>query len=482
VFADHNFEFAACNTLMVSLNVTIPVSNPSGGGNVWVYITNGLESNPLSPVNPLTPTVISGNGCPGGSCTITIPLPNAANGYPLPGTRGQIGLAAKLVVKTGYFTYDTGPATVTPTLTRASRPGYNVGGDAFTNAPLIGFFETQYGSVFDPEPGQFYKIRIKQNQVIYLTGQCTGSTTWGTNFYVNLYNAALTDVKLLVQCSAGGTVTFPAANANPASYIYKNSGADADFYLKAHSGAWMTWDFRFTVKTMVSGPTTVWWFSGQNPEQYDTAITLTSAAGASTTWSIISGSTKVNLSTTSGAETIVTSTGSAFSSAVNDIVIRAAGWGVTTDFLVTSRTPYRLLPATQQTFCDSTYGYVSYVPYVVMDQLDDPIPESVGANEEWTTAVYKDYPDPPGTNWVRGEPVGRDTAGSSLVDQISGEPLINSPVPTPTCDDNSQPVDHWGQAWRVGSTTIGAGKLVQTDTLQSMVGKATHTNPVSPPQ
>jgi hypothetical protein len=49
------------------------------------------------------------------------------------------------------------------------------------------------------------------------------------------------------------------------------------------------------------------------------------------------------LSTTSGAETIVTSTGSAFSSAVNDIVIRAAGWGVTTDFLVTSRTPYRLV-------------------------------------------------------------------------------------------------------------------------------------------
>jgi hypothetical protein len=44
VFADHNFEFAACNTLMVSLNVTIPVSNPSGGGNVWVYITNGCGS------------------------------------------------------------------------------------------------------------------------------------------------------------------------------------------------------------------------------------------------------------------------------------------------------------------------------------------------------------------------------------------------------------------------------------------------------
>jgi hypothetical protein len=39
---------------------------------------------------------------------------------------------------------------------------------------------------------------------------------------------------------------------------------------------------------------------------------------------------------------------------------------------------------------------------------------------------------------------------------------------------------HWGQTWRVESTTVGTGQRVQTDVIQKDVGRAEHLNIVTP--
>jgi hypothetical protein len=103
-----------------------------------------------------------------------------------------------------------------------------------------------------------------------------------------------------------------------------------------------------------------------------------------------------------------------------------------------------------------------------------------GVNEDWTTGVVNDYPN---TNWRQANPLGFTTEnGAAFEDGMFGEYPGLPAAPQPTCDGNSQPVQHWGQAWRIGSEAIGAGTLVQTDTLQKLIGRTIHTNIVSPPQ
>jgi hypothetical protein len=116
--------------------------------------------------------------------------------------------------------------------------------------------------------------------------------------------------------------------------------------------------------------------------------------------------------------------------------------------------------------------------YVIQDQLGTDLPSNVPVNEKWTTDVSNDYP---GTTWRRADPIGFTTQdAAAFEDGMFGE--WAGAVPQPTCDGNSQPVQHWGQAWRIGSEAIGAGTLVQTDTLQKLVGRALHTDIVSPPR
>jgi len=194
----------------------------------------------------------------GMSCTVTVPAPNAANGAPLPGTRGVEGLAAEIVVSTGFFNwFGTPPATYTLTLTMVGRDGYNEGGIELCDAPEIGIGVSQYGSVYPAEPGQFYRVHLLHDQLIYVEGQATASTTWGANFTIVLLNSAGADVATLANVPAYGMKEFPAAGANPVTYV--NTGPDADFYLRAKSGAWMTADFRFQVQTprLIADPASV---------------------------------------------------------------------------------------------------------------------------------------------------------------------------------------------------------------------------------
>jgi len=62
---------------------------------------------------------------------------------------------------------------------------------------------------------------------------------------------------------------------------------------------------------VISGGNIVWWFNGQNPaaSAYPISVTLTSSAGSSTSWSVSQSDAKVSLSSTTGAQITITSTG-----------------------------------------------------------------------------------------------------------------------------------------------------------------------------
>lgn len=219
----------------------------------------------------------------------------------------------------------------------------------------------------------------------------------------------------------------------------------------------------------ISGQNTVWYFGGQNPSGYDTSITLTSSAGGSTTWALVAGSDKVNLSSTNGQSIQVTSNGTTFSSAVGDIKVAATANGQTSpQFAITSRKPYRLaVTSADSTTCPSSpFGYETRIHYAVQDQLLVNLPSNVPLNEKWSTGIVDDYS---GTNWRRGAE-GSITA-VTFDDLIGGEHSALPPNPSIACSNNTA-VQHWGQEWWIGSLTPGAGVKVQDKTLQKRRGFA----------
>lgn len=231
---------------------------------------------------------------------------------------------------------------------------------------------------------------------------------------------------------------------------------------------------------VISGPNTVWWFNGQTVSGYATSITLTaSAGGATVAWSFYAGSDKVSL-TPNGNQATVTSTGTAWSSASGDIRITASAGGQTSDqFAVTALRPRKLVAGTITDSCNSTFGYESQVNYTIQDNLQHSLSASVPLNEQWTTSVVPDYS---GTDWRRGDEgsVTTDVGNpAAFFDRIQGE--TSSHTPTAVCDNSSTvAVQHWGQSWRVGSTSIGSGALVQTDAIQKYANRGRHTNITSP--
>lgn len=236
-----------------------------------------------------------------------------------------------------------------------------------------------------------------------------------------------------------------------------------------------------TVQPGLTGANVVWWFGGANPTGWATAVTLTSATGPSSTWGAVSGGHRVTFSTDQGAQTTVMSSGTAFSVTANDIIIQATNSNTNTwaEIAITAKTPHRLIPGSVNTQCDSTWGYVTALNYSVVDQfgaLLDP-GKSLPLNEQWTSALTKDDAT---SNWVLSDQASLTTSTSAFNDSIQGERKTKKPLRI--CDSNStQAVVHWGQAWQVGTTAIGGGKRVQTNVIQKFLGRASHTNIISPP-
>jgi hypothetical protein len=305
----------------------------------------------------------------------------------------------------------------------------------------------------------------------------TGSNTiyTGDSGYLAIYGSALT---------AWGQTPTPTVtgdgDVNLSTYWASDTQVDASYTVAAqattgqHTLALQTKSgtakSTYYVGPKITGPNTVWWFNGQSPSGYATSITLTSSGGSSTVWRISQGGGKVGLSTFSGAQTTVTSTGNGFSAQAGDIqIIATANSTDSKPFSITSREPASLFRVSALTGCDATYGYLTNISYSILDQLESALPSNVPANEQWTTDVKADYA---GTNWRRRDPNGFTTAGSYFTDQIGGE--VAGKIPAATCDGNSTPVEHWGQQWSIGSGTPGVGVSVQNDTLQKYIGYANH--------
>jgi hypothetical protein len=175
--------------------------------------------------------------------------------FPWVGIRSALVQPAKIKLQSSLG-YGQGYPPIVPqyrfTIVRSPRPGYNIGGDSFGNAPLAPSFPTTYrGSVRDgtavpADPGQYFKIHLNGNQQIYATGTVTQNTYYGTNFVLDIFNSnqqQLTNHWLSfavygVNNYTTGTFTNP--NPNP-----------ADFYIRAWSNYGPTRDFSMTINSVV---------------------------------------------------------------------------------------------------------------------------------------------------------------------------------------------------------------------------------------
>jgi len=233
-----------------------------------------------------------------------------------------------------------------------------------------------------------------------------------------------------------------------------------------------------TVGPKITGPNTVWWFNGQSPSGYATQITLTSTGGAGTMWKVTAGSNQVTLSSNSGSQITVTATGNPVSSTTGDVTITAtANSQPSPPFALTTRRPFRLVAGTITAQCDATFGYSDLLSYTIQDNLMTNMPSAVPLNENWTTSTIPDMPN----NWLRPDPGSSttdDLTPALFADHITG-PAVAVANPTPVCVAAGQAVQHWGQEWKIGSTTVGSGTRVQTDILTRFTQHAEHDSIVT---
>jgi hypothetical protein len=244
----------------------------------------------------------------------------------------------------------------------------------------------------------------------------------------------------------------------------------------------------FSSRGTITGPNTVWWFNGQNPDStdYPVSITLTSSAGAATSWSVSQPDSKVTLSP-SGTTATLASTGSYFSGTPGDVSVYASANGKTSAaFTITSKTPWRLvLESPPTTDCDGTFGYITFMRYDVHDNFDQPMPSDITWNEFIGTAQSKN-----GSNWGLIGITTQPGSSNPLIDQLAGPRLNYNPAPNPTPICRTPPSgaafkELISQAIRVGSVATGVGVLAQSDTLTYYIDHGNHTGivvPAKPPQ
>lgn len=246
-------------------------------------------------------------------------------------------------------------------------------------------------------------------------------------------------------------------------------------------------DFDVSVVPTISGPSSVWWFSGLTPSGYSTSVTLTSSGGSGTTWSVPTGSDKVTLSSTSGAQITVSSSGSNWSMTEGDIKIVATSNGVASpQFSFSTLLPYQLSPNSLFTFHDCINGNIpeDYIAYNVADNLGHSLTTPIGVNEAFPSGKSNDYT---GSDWPLGAPGGSTTSSSQpslMQDRI--HTASNVTMPTPICNSSDTPSNyatltiHMFQVWRFGSDSPGYGVQVQTDNIQEYRNGSRHTSITTP--
>ena len=236
---------------------------------------------------------------------------------------------------------------------------------------------------------------------------------------------------------------------------------------------------------VISGGNTVWWFNGQNPASsaYPTSVTLTSSAGSSTSWSVSQSDAKVNLSSTTGAQITVTSTGTHFSGQNGDVSITAtANASQSAPFTMTAKTPWKLSFVSPQTFCNSSpQTYSTELTYDLIDNLSTTMSTDINWNETVGTAVCEN-----GSNWCNYVIVTSGGSTNPLIDDL-GPPNLNvspAPHPTPICSGQGSGTTRYRsipQTIYVGNSNSG-GVKAQSDTLGYYIDHGKHDSIQSPSQ
>jgi hypothetical protein len=233
----------------------------------------------------------------------------------------------------------------------------------------------------------------------------------------------------------------------------------------------------------ITGGHTMWYFNGATPTDYAAFVTITLSTentGNSYSWSVVSGASKVNISGQGTDQLTLTSNGR--SSSANDVGVQVSVDGQVSDqFNITILAPHQLTQHSINHTTDSTFVYRSTIVYKIRDQFSTELPSNraMPVNEDFTTGVIGDFP---GHNWRQADEKSETLFSSTfLTDTMQGELITRTPTPqAPQTPPGSTAVCHWGQSLNIGSTTVGQGRTVQTNTQQKWRDHATHENKVSP--
>ena len=232
-------DLQPCETVYIELQASVGGTHPSRDAQMTLRIRNNANED-LS-VNDFACVA---------SCAQTVPRnPSNGEGYPLPGTRGDQGLAETFSLRVNVLGwYASGPVTYTMWVRRRPRPGYNIGGSTFMNAPLVGRNETLYASLSDKEiaAGQYYKFILHPGEAVHLSGLVTANSTYGATFMGYLYDANYQYLTTLADFGTWGTTVFP-QTSNPTKYT-NTSGVDKTYYLRIRAMWWSVWDVQIQLR------------------------------------------------------------------------------------------------------------------------------------------------------------------------------------------------------------------------------------------
>lgn len=263
-------DLQPCEMVHVELQATVGGTHPSRDAQMTLKIVNNAGEQ-LS-VNDLACVV---------SCTQTVPRnPSNGEGHPLRGTRGDRGLAEKVSLRVNMLGwYATGPVDYTMIVHRQPRPGYNIGGTTFMNAPLVGRNVTLYASLSDLElaAGQYYKFILRPGEAVHLGGSVTANSTYGATFMSYLYDANYQYLMTLADFGTWGTTVFP-QTSNPATYT-NTTGSDKTYYLRIRAMWWNMWDVQIQLRVPAAPQLKLFLdvngdFSTSNPSNGDASVFL----------------------------------------------------------------------------------------------------------------------------------------------------------------------------------------------------------------
>jgi hypothetical protein len=232
----------------------------------------------------------------------------------------------------------------------------------------------------------------------------------------------------------------------------------------------------------------LWWFGGTATSGYMTQISLwmtnyTTYAGTYV-WTITSGAEIVDFH--NGQDTFTGTNinqvgllSAAGSNSWMDVAIQCVATGTqggvatATAALAVARPDHFVHLNNDDKAGPGGGGWDSFIHYRIEDQFNRVLPGRVPINEKFTTV---DITDLAGENWPQSQQGGAVVNPVDFFDRM-GAHIVAGQNPVPLNPQNplsGTKVDHWTQEWYVGSTAVGLGVKVKTNTFQRYLDHGRH--------